>query len=200
MVLLISEYTFDSPLWVWWNIELISVNLTPKCILFLYSDVWTPSSPLFPFFPFSPLGLSFPPTALFRLFTLVSTLWFKVDIQRQCANPMKGVWGRWASGVWEKSLWNHWPSKISAALTGGTQVNCRAYRWSTLTICFLLPFAFVSKAKSPLRLEGSHEPIPERVTKLAGDDVCHSYGLLAAGLPRPHLSLWKALYQQARPG
>ena len=97
-------------------------------------------------------------------------------------------------------LWNDWRSKISAALMNGTQVDCRAYSWSTLTICCLLPFAFVSRAKSPLRLEGSHEQIPQRVTQLADDDIHHSRGSLAAELPRPHLSLWKYLHWQTRPG
>ena len=71
----------------------------------------------------------------------------------------------------------------------GTQVNYRTYGRSTLTIYCLLPFAFVSRAKSPLRLEGSHEQIPQRVTQLADDDIHHSRGSLAAELPRPHLSL-----------
>ena len=71
----------------------------------------------------------------------------------------------------------------------GTQVNYRTYGRSTLTIYCLLPFAFVSKAKSPLRLEASHEPIPKHVTKLAGDGIHRSRGELTTELPRPHLSL-----------
>ena len=71
----------------------------------------------------------------------------------------------------------------------GTQVNYRTYGRSTLTIYCLLPFAFVSKAKSPLRLKGSHEPISEHVTQLADDDAHHGRGSLAAELPRLHLFL-----------
>lgn len=47
---------------------------------------------------------------------------------------------------------------------------------------------FVSRAEHPL-CEGNHEPLPERVTKLAGYGVHHSHGEHAPELPRPHLSL-----------
>lgn len=44
------------------------------------------------------------------------------------------------------------------------------------------------QAEHPL-LEGNHEPLPERVTELAGYGVHHSHGEHAPELPRPHLSL-----------
>lgn len=74
----------------------------------------------------------------------------------------------------------------------GTQVHQRGekgYGSSRLTVCRLMFFAFVSKARSPFRFEGSHESFPECVTKLAGYGVHHSHGEHAAEFPRPYLSL-----------
>lgn len=54
------------------------------------------------------------------------------------------------------------------------------------------------QAERPL-LEGSHEPLPECVTKLAGYGVHYSHGEHTPELPRPHFSLREALHWQAKP-
>ncbi|XP_070106280.1 choline/ethanolamine transporter FLVCR2-like [Equus caballus] len=77
------------------------------------------------------------------------------------------------------------PSRVASVWFGANEVS---------TACSI---AVLGSQKA--LFERSHEPLPERVTELAGHGGHHSRGEHAAELPRPRLPPREALHRPARP-